>query len=90
MKGAGETGKFFGNVIKSIPMFKDSNIDKDMNENASKLEEMEVRKNENIAAQLIGRQKVDVTPFIENLKTMDHLYNDPQVILFDKEKLYIA
>lgn len=90
MKGAGETGKFFGNVIKSIPMFKDSNIDKDMNENASKLEEMETRKNENIAAQLVGRQKVDVSPFIENLKTMDHLYNDPQVILFDKEKLYIA
>jgi hypothetical protein len=51
---------------------------------------METRKNENIAAQLVGRQIVDVSPFIENLKTMDHLYNDPQVILFDKEKLYIA
>jgi hypothetical protein len=38
---------------------------------------------------LVDKQNSYVTPFVENIKTVNKLYNRPLEIVFDRENLYL-
>ena len=40
-------------------------------------------------SQLIARQSSSVRPFIDNIKLINELYNEPVTLLFDKDYLYL-
>ena len=38
---------------------------------------------------LVDKQNSYVTPFVENIKAVNRLYNRPLEIIFDRENLYL-
>lgn len=89
MRGIGSASKFFGNVASNIPLFKNNQVDKGLVNNGENLKKIEVERNLSISKEISVRNKVDVGTFIENLNTINNLYNHPTQILFDDKNLYL-
>ena len=54
------------------------------------MEQLNSKKTEEIMKHLVHTQSGVVRPFIENINTVNRLYNQPMEILFDKENIYLA
>lgn len=89
MRGIGSVSKFFGNAASNVPWLKGNKVDKGLIDNGENLKKIEEERNREVSKDISVRNKVDVSVFIDNLKTINNLYNHPVQILFDDKKLYI-
>ncbi|MEE0957965.1 MAG: hypothetical protein UH734_07795 [Ruminococcus sp.] len=89
MRGIGGFSKFLGQAASSVPLFKEKQIDKGLIDNGKNLEKIETERNQAFSKDISSRSRVDIDVFLDNLKMIDHLYNDRVQILFDNENVYL-
>ncbi|MDI3537617.1 MAG: hypothetical protein PWP30_2099 [Eubacteriaceae bacterium] len=89
-KGLASANKVAGETLAKIPGISKSQIDETLIENSEKLGTFGVKRTENTMQQLIERDSTCVIPFVENINTINRLYNQPMELLFDNENVYIG
>ena len=88
IRGTGKVSKFLGESAKSVPALKDKS-DKGLVKNGENLQEIDEERNQTISEEIAVRRSVDVSAFVDNLKTISYLYNKPVQLLFDSENFYL-
>ncbi len=87
IRGTGKVSKFLGKSANNIPALKDK-IDKRLVKNGENLQEIDEERNSAISKEIAVRRSVDISVFLDNLKTIRHLYNNQLCFLFDSENIY--
>ena len=89
-RGAAGTTKVLGKAVKKIPKLRDTQIDENLLETSERIKELDADTNQKISRTITNCQKVDVSPFVDNINRIDYLCNSPLKILVSEDALYIA
>ena len=81
--------KGLGVVADKIPKVKETQLGEKLRDKAESIKDWNVNNNTQIAMNLVSQQKADVSMFIDSIKKIDYLYNQPLNILISKDTLYI-
>ena len=76
--------------MEKIPVISKGQVDEALISAGDKLAEINKEKLRKQMTSLIEHQSNSVRPFIENIDTVNQLYNKPVQLLVDRENLYIA
>ncbi len=90
IKGLSGASKLAGKTVASIPRIRDSQLDENLIEAGQKLTDFSGKREQESLQQLVDRQSSCVRPFIEQIDTINAMYNKDMAVLFDKETLYIG
>ena len=89
LKGLSTVSSLTGKTIEKIPIISKSQIDETLIEAGDKIGVLGRKRTDNTMQMLVDKQRDYVRPFVENIKTINRLYNKPTNILFDDENLYL-
>lgn len=89
LKGLSSVSSITGKVIEKVPLISKSEIDETLIEAGNKLESLSMKRVNLTLQSLIAKQSSCVRPFVDNIRTVKCLYNDPIKILVDNENIYI-
>jgi len=89
LKGLANVNKIAGEALSKIPVISKSQIDETLIETGGKLEDFGYKRAAQTMQQFIEKQSAYVYPFIENINTVNRLYNQPMELLFDGDNLYL-
>lgn len=90
LNGLATINKVAGDAVAMIPVVSDSHIDETLIEASNQLGQLCSKKTEQTMEQFESNQNSCVSPFVENISTVNHLYNQPAVLLFDQENVYLS
>ncbi|HKM04635.1 MAG TPA: hypothetical protein VJZ04_08640 [Lachnospiraceae bacterium] len=90
LNGVSSISKNTGKVFAKIPVVGKSQIDETLIETGDKLNEFGKKRTEQTMKQLIEKQSSYIRPFIENINTVNKLYNQPMEMIIDKENIYFG
>lgn len=90
VKGIGFVSKTFGNAVAKAPVINKSQLDENLISVGNNLQQLSDDKSNKIAIQLSNVKDDCVHPFIDNINTIDKLYNSSHRIYFDKNNLYLV
>lgn len=82
--------RFAGKTIEKVPVISKSQIDETLIETGDKIYRISSKQTVKTMQMLVDKQNSYVMPFVENIKTVNRLYNKPLEIVFDQENLYIT
>jgi len=88
IKGLSEASNFIGKTVEKIPYLSDSQLDENLikaSQDINAFSSDQVNK----TMQVLEDNSEFVLPFVDNIKTVNILYNKPMNILFDTENLYL-
>ena len=88
--GASAINRVTGETIAKIPGISKSKIDETLIETGEKIGAYQKQRIQTTMRQLLERQSSCVRPFIENINTVNRLYNKPVTLIFDKKTLYLG
>lgn len=88
--GLATINKFAGDTVAKIPFVSDSQIDEALIEASNQLGKRCSKKTVQTMEQFQSNQSSCVSPFVENINTVNRLYNQPLVLLFDQENIYLS
>ena len=88
--GSAAASKAAGQMIAKIPIVSKSPLDESLIAAGEKLDTYEEHRTLTAMRQLVGRQSSCVRPFIEQIDTINHVYNHPMELIFNRETLYIG
>lgn len=80
-KGAGE-------VVSKIPLINKGNVDEFLLESGKKIEKFNNKRNDKSVQRLAINSIKGVNPFVESLNQISRIYNDP-IVLIDDKNLYL-
>lgn len=89
-RGAAETIKVLGKTVEKIPKLRDTQIDENLLEASERIKEFDIDTNQKISRTITNCQKVDVSPFVDNINQIDYLYNSQLIILISNDRFYIS
>ena len=87
LKGIAKASTSVGKFVEKIPVISKGQADEALIAAGDKLNASKLRKQ---MSSLIEHQSNPIRPFIENIDTVNELYNKPVQLLVDKDNLYIA
>lgn len=90
LKGIAKVSTSVGKFVEKIPVISNSQADEALKTAGGKLDKINAGKLRNQMNALIAYQSNLIKPFIENINTVNELYNKPVQLLVDKENLYLA
>lgn len=89
LSGLATASKFMGEAIAKIPVISKSQLDENLIEAGDKLDK-QGNKRASDALGGLAQTRMSVTlPFVENIRTVNGLYNKPVTYLFDGENMYV-
>lgn len=88
--GASAINRVTGETIAKIPGISKSKIDETLIETGEKIGAYQKQRIQTTMRPLLERQSSCVRPFIENINTVNRLYNKPVTLIFDKKTLYLG
>lgn len=88
-RGVSGITKGLGIVANKIPKVKETQLGEKLSDKAESIKDWNINNNTQIARNLVSQQKADVSMFIDSIKKIDYLYNQPLNILISKDTLYI-
>ena len=80
--------KVAGDAIAKVPVISKSQIDETLVETSKRLGNFSSKKTKRTLEKFLDKQNSNVGPFIENIKTVNRIYNQPMELLFDQENIY--
>lgn len=86
--GLASINKAAGNAVAKIPLVSNSQIDEALIASGEQLEEYRSKQTAQTMRQLVNYQNSAVYTFVENIKTINRLYNQPMELIFDNESVY--
>ena len=90
MKGLKTVSKATGEAIAKVPVISKGPVDEALIEAGSKLDRLGTRRSVQQLKKLVDRQSSCVRPFVDNIETVDRLYNNAISMVFDKDTLYLG
>lgn len=90
LKGIAKASTSVGKFVEKIPVISKSQVDETLITAGGKLDEINADKLRKQMRALIAYQSNSIRPFIENIDTINELYNKPVQLLIDEENLYLA
>ena len=90
LNGLASVNRVAGEAIAKVPVISKSQIDETLIDAGGKLGKFGSKRIEQTMKQLIDKQSSCVCPFVENIKDVNRLYNQPIELIFDKENIYIG
>ncbi len=90
IRGLSGASKFVGKTVASIPHIRDSQIDENLIEAGEKLSDFVGQREQDTLQQLVDRQSSCVRPFIDQIDTINAMYNQDMTVLFDDKTLYLG
>ena len=89
LSGLAVASKFMGETIAKVPVISNSQLDENLIEAGSKLDR-HGDKRATTALESLAQTRISVTlPFVENIRSINELYNKPVLYLVDSENIYI-
>ena len=89
LKGLSGISKISGKLISKVPIASKSEIDEVLMETGERLERFESNKMNKALKGFSDARSSQVRLFIDNINTINRLYNEPLEFLIDKEYIYI-
>ena len=90
LKGLKTMSRATGEAIAKVPVLGKGQIDKALIDAGSKLDHFGTQRTVQQMRKLVDRQSSCVRPFIENIESVELLYNNAINMVFDKEAVYIG
>ena len=88
--GLSVLNKATGEAIAKMPVISKSQIDETLIGAGEKIGAYKERRVQTTMRQLLERQSSCVRPFIDNINTVNRLYNEPVELIFNSETLYLG
>jgi len=88
LKGLASTSKVAGDAVAKIPGVNKAQLDETLIAAGSRLGDFNTKRTDQIVEQLANTQSSVVRPFVENIRTINRLHNQPLELLFDGENIY--
>lgn len=89
LKGLQKTSEGAAVLADKVPGIKKTSIDDKLNSAGEKIETVESQWTTDVMHSLLPKQGGSVKPFIDNLESLNELYNQPVQVLCDDEYLYL-
>lgn len=89
LKGLANVNYIAGVAMEKVPVVSKTQFDEALVTAGGKLDKYGSGRIEQTMEQLIDRQSCCIKPFIENINAVNRLFNQPLVLLFDKENVYL-
>ena len=89
LSGVGSQIKAAGDNVSKIPIVKKSQINETLIGVGNRLGDFNSKRTAQKMEQLSSVQISSVHPFIDNIKTVNKLYNQPMELLYDNENIYL-
>ncbi len=90
LKGIAKASTSVGKFVEKIPVISKGQADEALIAAGDKLDELNAGKLKKQMSSLIEHQSNSIRPFVDNIDTVNELYNKPIQLLVDKDNLYIS
>lgn len=90
LKGLSKLSKGAGKIVEKIPVISKSQLDENLIKAGGFLQNIDTNRTQNVMQILADSQTDYISSFVENIHTIDNLYNQPMQLMFDSENIYIA
>lgn len=90
LKGLSKISSGAGKLVEKIPVISKSQLDKNLIKAGDKLQDINDNRTQNVMRLLVDGKADYISPFIENIHTIDELYNQPTQLMFDNKNIYLA
>ena len=90
LKGLSKLSDEAGKMVEKIPVISKSQLDENLLKAGGILQDVDTNRTQNIMHILADNQTDYVNSFVENIHTIDNLYNKSIQLMFDSENIYIA
>ena len=88
-KGLAVFSKTAGEALAKVPVLRKGPVDEVLIKAGNKMQAMNENRKQELLKDLVEKQSTYIRPFIENIEMMNRLYNEPKIMLFDHENLYL-
>ncbi len=89
LSGLATINKVAGDTVAKIPGVSESQIDENLIAASNTLEKFNSIKTQQTMKTFVHNQRSFVSPFVENINTVNLLYNQPMELIFDQENIYL-
>lgn len=90
LSGLASVNKVAGEAIAKVPVISKSQIDETLIEAGNRLGKFGSRKIEQTMGQFVDKQSSCVRLFVENINTVNRMFNRPMELLIDKDNIYFS
>ena len=88
--GLSNVSKFMGDTISKIPVISKGQLDESLIAMSERLEQHNQKKSGKLLGEFVKVHDSTVLPFLENLRTISRVHNEPTAYLSDGENLYVG
>lgn len=90
LKGLSKLSSGAGKIVEKIPVISKSQLDENLLKAGGILQDVDTNRTQNVVKILADSQTDYISSFVENIHTIDSLYNQSMQLMFDSENIYIA
>lgn len=90
ISGLSTVNKAVGNTLAKVPIINKAQLGESLINTGDRLNSYKDKKVRTSMSKLFERQNVYIRPFIDNIDTIERIYNQSSTVVFDKENLYLA
>lgn len=90
LKGLSKLSSGAGKLVEKIPVISKSQLDENLLKAGGILQDVDTNRTQNVMQILADSQTDYISSFVQNIQTIDNLYNKPMQLMFDAENIYIA
>lgn len=90
LKGLSKISSGAGKLVEKIPVISKSQLDENLIKAGNALQNIDSNRMQNTMRLLAGGKIDYISSFVENIRTIDVLYNQPMQLMFDSENIYVA
>jgi hypothetical protein len=90
LKGLSKLSSGAGKIVEKIPVISKSQLDENLLKAGGILQDVDSNRTQSVMQILADSQTDYISPFVENIHTIDNLYNQSVQLMFDSENIYIA
>lgn len=90
LKGLSKLSCGAGKIVEKIPVISKSQLDENFLKAGGILQDVDTNRTQNVIQVLADSQTDYISSFVENIHTIDDLYNQSMQLMFDSENIYIV
>lgn len=90
LKGLSKLSSGAGKIVEKIPVLSKSQLDENLLKAGGILQDADTNRTQNVIQVLADSQTDYISSFVENIHTIDNLYNQSMQLMFDSENIYIT
>ena len=90
LKGLRDVSKSAGEVLSKVPILSMGPVDEALVDAGNMLDDFSQDRKKKRMGVLVGKSRSSVRLFLDNIEMVDRFYNNPMVVAFDKENVYLG